>query len=184
MALCASLTVPSLVLAPAAEGAELGGVAMSDRTKAGEQTLVLNGLGLRKRAIFKVYVAGLYLPQKASDPEAILGADTPRKMVMEFVRNVGKGSLTDAWNDCLTSNSPGASEEVKAGFERLNGWMGDVSDGDRLAFTYVPGEGTSVTVRNQAKGSVSGKPFADALFACWIGDTPPSKDFKDGLLGL
>jgi hypothetical protein len=35
---------------------ELAGVTLSDTLKAGDKTLKLNGLGLRKRALFKVYV--------------------------------------------------------------------------------------------------------------------------------
>jgi hypothetical protein len=33
----------------------------------GGQQLVLNGAGIRSRAIFKVYVGSLYLPAKAGD---------------------------------------------------------------------------------------------------------------------
>lgn len=170
-------------LAATADAAELAGVAMSDRAKVGDQSVVLNGLALRKKAIFKVYVAGLYLPQKQSDATAILGTDAPRMLVMEFVRSVGKDSLTGAWDECLANNAANASADVKKAFEQLNGWMDDVESGDRVRFAYEPGKGTTVVMKNTSKGTLPGLPFADALFACWIGDAPPSEDFKASLLG-
>lgn len=175
-----------LALAPVAtpaHAAELADVTMDDTAQVGDQTLVLNGLGLRKKAIFKVYVGGLYLPQKSTDGDAVLAADEPRRLVMEFVRGVGASSLTGAWDDCLKNNTPDAGTDVKKGFATLNGWMADVENEDRLVFTYVPGTGTTVTVKGEEKGTIEGKPFADALFACWIGRVPPSDDFKEGLLG-
>lgn len=166
-----------------AEAAELAGVSMADRATVGGESLVLNGLGLRKKAIFKVYVAGLYLPTRQSDPAKILATDSPRMLAMEFLRSVGKGQLSGAWNDCLEQNVSNADAEVKKGFSMLDQWMGDVETGDRLRFVYEPGKGTSVELKNRKAGTVEGRAFADALFSCWIGDVPPSADFKAGLLG-
>ena len=53
-----------LLLCFSAKAAELDGVRLDDRVSAGKQELQLNGLALRTRFFFKVYVAGLYLPQK------------------------------------------------------------------------------------------------------------------------
>ena len=61
--------------------------------------------------------------------------------------------------------------------------MEDFEKGERMVFTYVPGEGTTVNVRGKDKGKIEGKPFADALFSTWIGPEPPSEDFREGLLG-
>ena len=182
-----SLALGALVLAlmpgPAVEAGELAGVTLADTARVGEQTLVLNGLGLRKKAIFKVYVGGLYLPSKSRDADAILSADQPRRMVLEFVRSVGSDSIAGAWSDCLEANVPGASQSLSQRFERLSGWMADVESGDQLVFTYDPGSGTEVQVRGATEGTLEGKDFADALFACWIGAHPPSEDFREGLLG-
>ncbi|MEM9554333.1 MAG: chalcone isomerase family protein [Acidobacteriota bacterium] len=183
------LLVPSMLAAllalPAAPAgaAELAGVQMADSTKIGDQTLVLNGLGLRKKAIFKVYVAGLYLPRKTSNPDQVFASGEPRKLKMEFVRDVGRDSLVGAWNDCLEANNANADDTVRAGFGRLNEAMDDVSDGDRLVFTFDPAQGTEIMVRGEVKATVEGEAFADALFRCWIGPVPPSADFRTGLLG-
>lgn len=166
-----------------ADAAELAGVEMADRSSVGDAELVLNGLALRKRFIVKVYVAGLYLPKKTTDAAAILEADEPRRLVMEFLRDVDGESIAGGWNDCLENNSPNASADVEAGFAQLNRWMTAVEKGDRIRFTYQPGTGTEVAVGGDAQGTIEGKSFADALFACWVGEVPPSDDFKEGLLG-
>ena len=172
-----------LGLALPSSAAELAGVQMDDSIQVGGETLVLNGQGLRKKAIFKVYVAGLYLPQRQSDPQTILTTDTARRMVLQFVRTVDRESLSGAWEDCLRANRPGASASLRADFSRLSGYMQDVKKKDRMTFTYLPGQGTEVAVSGQSVGTVPGKEFADTLFGCWIGPTPPTEEFKEGVLG-
>jgi len=50
--------------------------------------------------------------------------------------------------------------------------------------TYVPGRGSSFNIGGVLMGSLPGKPFADAFFACAIGPKPtPGNKFKKGLLG-
>ena len=65
-----------LLFATPAVGAELNGVTLPDTISVNGKTLVLNGLGLRKKAFIKVYVAGLYLPHKIKGTKAIIAADT------------------------------------------------------------------------------------------------------------
>ncbi len=64
---------------------------------------------MRKKAIFKGYVGGLYLPARKSGAGEILAADGPRRTVMEFLRKVSKAQLCGGWEDGLANNSPGAS---------------------------------------------------------------------------
>ncbi len=185
LVLSLALLSPALLLAAPGGAAELAGVQMDDTTKVGEETLVLNGLGLRKKAIFKIYVGGLYLPAKQSDAGKIFAADATRRMVMHVLyKALSQEQLADGWNDCLEANAPSAGSEVKKGFDTLNGWMEEVKKGGRLTFTYTPASGTEVAVKGASKGTIAGKPFADALFACWIGDKPATEDLKEGLLGL
>lgn len=166
-----------------APAAELAGARLDDTTQVGDASLVLNGIGLRKKLFVQVYVGGLYLPAKERDAAKILAADTPRRIVMQFVRNVGKGSLCDAWKEGLANNTPNANAEVRQGFDQICAWMEDVASGDQVVFTYDPASGTTVDVRGKGKGAIAGKPFADAVFGCFIGPTPPTAELKKALLG-
>lgn len=170
-----------LTASPAAAGT-LEGVTMPDTMQVNGKTLVLNGMGLRRK-IVKVYVAGLYLPAKETNAEKILAADTERSLTMEFVREVEKEKVCKAWHDGLKANSPSKADALKGQFDTVCSFMGDVDSGEKLNFTYVPGQGTSISVNGVVKGTIPGKDFADAMFACWIGPNPPGADFKAGLLG-
>jgi hypothetical protein len=174
----------ALVPAPAAD-TTFNGVTLPATVQAGGQNLVLNGVALRKKAVFKVYVAGLYLPSKSSSANQILAADQARHVVMEFLRDVDKGKMCEAWDEALKNNSPDASEQLRQEFTTLCGWMEDIKKGEQFAFTYVPGTGTTVFVRGTPKGTIEGKAFADALWKAWIGPKPgPGEGFKRGMLGV
>jgi hypothetical protein len=178
--LCAVSTIFTLPL----KAGTLKGVTMDDSIDVDGQKLVLNGMALRKKIIFKVYVAGLYLPQKETDGEKILNADTPRRCVMHWLRTVGTEKINDAWLEGLEANTPGYSPELKKQFETLTGMMEEMKEGQLIVFTYVPGKGTEVNIKGKVKGTIEGKEFADALFACWIGPKPgPGEGFKEDLLG-
>lgn len=176
--------VLGLALASAAFGATVAGVDLPDSTRVGDSTLVLSGGALRSKMMFKVYVAGLYLPTKRADAAAILAADEPRRMEMHFLRSVGSEKVCEGWQEGLAANTPGASAELKKQIDQLCAWTPDVEDGTLVAIVYVPGKGTTVEVAGQSKGTIAGKAFADALLACWIGPQPgPGPDFKKALLG-
>lgn len=174
----------SLSLALPAAAGELQGVTMPDEVQVEGQTLILNGMALRKVFIVKVYVAGLYLPEKATDAAAILAADTPRRMVMHWIHDGSEGRVCEGWMDGLEDNTPDASEELHKQFETLCEWTGAATDGDVFTFTYLPGQGTTLKINEEVKGTAEGKAFADALWAVWIGPEPgPGEKFKQDLLG-
>lgn len=176
-----SLLLTLALSAPAMAG-ELEGVTMPDNVSVNGKSLVLNGMGLRKKAFIKVYVAGLYLPQKIQGARPIIESDTERRIVMDFLRNVGAGKIQGAWTDGLKNNTANPSEELKQKFATLNTYMADMNKGSKMTFTYVPGTGTTINVNGSNKGTIAGKDFADSLWKCLIGPNPPGEEFKAGLV--
>jgi len=178
------LALVFLFAAPVLAGI-LAGVTLPDTLNIDDQNLVLNGMALRKKVVFKVYVAGLYLPAKEQSGEKVLAADGMRCTVMHFLRSVKAGQVNEAWFEGLKANTPNHSVELKQQFDQLAALMEDLKDGEKLVFTYKPGIGTEVKVKGKVKGTLGDKTFADALFSCWIGQKPgPGEKFKKGLLGL
>ena len=174
----------ALFLALPAAAGTVAGVTLPDKADVDGKSLVLNGMGLRKKAIFKIYVAGLYLPQKEKSAAKVLGADVPRRMVLHFIYDVSKDQMCEAWHDGLKDNTPNASAEVKKSFDTLCSWMDGVGEGQKLVLTYVPGTGTTVELGGKAKGTLPGKATADAILSTWIGQKPgPGEDFKKAVLG-
>jgi hypothetical protein len=169
-------------LGTAALAGELAGVTLPDTLKAGEKTLKLNGLGLRKKAVFKVYVGGLYLESPSKDAGAILGGDQAKAIRMHFLRDLTKAQLVEAFQEGFEANVKDRAPQ-KAAFDRMLALVPDVKEGSTLTFAYLPGKGTTLSAGSKELGVFEGKGFADAVFAIWLGPKPPSEDLKKGLLG-
>jgi hypothetical protein len=178
------LAATLVLAATAASAATVAGVTIADTADVNGQKLVLNGAGLRKKFVVKVYTGALYLPAKQNNAAAILGADTPRRQVLHFLYDVDKGKMSEAWAEGLEDNTPKATNEVKAEFKKLSAWMEDMKEGQEIVMTYVPGTGTTVTVNGKDKGVLPGKAVNDAILSTWIGTKPgPGGDFKKAVLG-
>ena len=176
--------VLTLALAVPAQAGTLAGVTMPDSSEVAGQQLALNGMAVRSKLFIKGYVGGLYLPAKETAGAKILAADSPRQMRMHWLYGANKGQICEGWDEGLALNTPNASAELRQQFVTLCSWMSDVKKGEQFVFTYVPGTGTTVEVKGETKGTLAGKAFADALFACWIGAKPSAGgDFKEGVLG-
>ena len=183
LSLAAVLVVSAVsTLGPAALAGELSGATLPDTLKTGEKTLKLNGLGLRKKAMFKVYVGGLYLESPSKDAGAILASDQAKAIRLHFLRDLTKAQLVEAFQEGFEANVKDRAPQ-KAAFDRMRALVPDVKEGSTLTFAYVPGKGTTLSVGSKELGVFEGKGFADAIFALWLGPKPPSDDLKKGLLG-
>jgi hypothetical protein len=171
-------------ITPVAYAAECIGVTMPDEYKLGADTLVLNGLGARLATMLKVkvYVAGLYLKEQVHDPAAIIGTDQPRYLELDFVRDVTKKEMTDAWTEGFKKSAGAKVSNLANEIAMLNAAMADLPTGSKLAFGYQPGKGTDVSIDSVSKTVVPGADFASALISIWLGN-PPNKEVKTGLLG-
>src|SRR5947208_4231216 len=108
-----------LLFIVAASAAEIGSVRLDDKVNVGGQELVLNGAGVRTRVVFKVYVASLYLPQKATDAQGVL-AKAPRRIQLNLLRALSADQFVDALNEGLAENNTAAElAAVKAQVDQL-----------------------------------------------------------------
>ena len=177
-----------LALPGAGHAAELEGVRMDDTLRVGASELRLNGMGLRSRVFFKVYVAGLYLPQKTQSAEQALRMAGPKRVSIVMLRDVGAetfvASLVEALKDNLSEPQAAA---LKPQVDALTGIMqkvGEAKKGMAIGLDFVPGAGTAVLVNGAAQGSpIPGDEFYAALLRIWLGDKPVQEDLKKGFLG-
>lgn len=176
--LAASLTV---------DAAEVSGVRIDDKVTVGGRELVLNGAGMRTRLIIKVYVAALYLPQKAATVETALARDEPRRMTMTLQRTVNYDQLLEAMRAGLAENNSQADlDAIKTQvdeFTRIFASVGEAKAGQVIWIDYVPAKGTTIALDGEAKGTISGQAFNRALMKVWLGDNPVQEALKKALLG-
>lgn len=103
---------------------------------------------------------------------------------MHFLHGVSKNQMADAFQESFRDNSPAASQQLKTDIDRLIGALEPLKEQDEMIFTYIPGQGTTLTVKGQEKVTIAGAPFAQVLFSVWLGPKPPNAGLKKGLLGL
>jgi len=178
--------IPMLVAEAApAVGAECIGVQVPDSVKVGDKELVLNGLGIRKATIFnvKVYVAGLYLPEKSGNGEQIIGSNEPWELALHFVHDADASDIRDAFDDGFEKAAGDNLNALSAGIDALKSQMIDFEEGHVLSYAYDPAKGTVVDVNGKSGPAIEGADFAAALLKISIGPEPPNEDLKTGLLG-
>jgi hypothetical protein len=185
---CAAVVVACAAWGAGAQPAELEGVKLDPSLQVGTATLQLNGAGVRTRAIFKVYVAALYVPQKSGDAAALLAQKGARRITLTMLRNVDAETFAGALNEGLSNNhSEVQLAGWKAQIEALNANLkaaGEAKKGDVIHFEFAPEAGTRITVNGKGLGSaIPGEDFFTAVLRIWLGDKPVDGGLKKGMLG-
>jgi hypothetical protein len=149
------------------------------------KTLKLQGVGLRKKLLFSVYVGALYLTMPTTDAAAAVRADEPKRISLTFLRDVDAARIREAFEDGFFKNSQDRLSALKP---RIDAFLSlaavDVKKGQELAFTYLPGTGVRVSLAGNPRGVVEGRDVMQAVWSIWLGDIPPTSDLKKGMLGL
>ena len=179
----------SLLFSSLAHAVDVGGVNIEDTARGGGSELVLNGAGIRTRAIFKVYAAGLYLTEKRATASEAIQQAGPKRVSMTLMREITAQQLTDALEEGVRDNHTVAElERLKPRMAKLVEIMagiGAAKTGMVVALDYLPEGGTRVLVNGTARGeSIAGEDFYRALLRIWLGESPVDKSLKSGLLGV
>lgn len=175
-------------LALTASAADISGVRLEDKTQVEARELVLNGAGLRTRfRVVKVYVLGLYLPEKKSEAAAVLALAGPKRAEIHMLRDVGADTFTDALVEGLKANHSEADyQALEPRVKELSDIMaqiGEAKNGMTIALDWTGGA-TRLVVNGKPVGKpISGEDFYKALLRIWIGDKPVQDDLKKSLLG-
>jgi hypothetical protein len=178
-----------LLLVPLAVGAaEVEGVKIDDKTRVANAELTLNGAGLRKRAFFKVYAMGLYVPQKSTSAAALIDQAGPKRVAIHMLRDVGADAFNEALGDGIRANhSEADARALEPRIKELGAIMAEVKEakkGMAIALEWQPATGTVMLVNGAARGKpIAGEDFYRALLRIWIGDKPVQDDLKKALLG-
>jgi Chalcone isomerase-like len=162
---------------------DVAGVKVPDTVTVEGKALKLNGAGVRKKMIVKVYVASLYLETPSKDATAIVASNQIKSMRLHMLRDVEGPKISGAIAEGFERNSKAALPQLKARLDQLAKMIPDVKEGDELCLSWIPDSGTHVLVRGTAVGTIEGRDFADALFSVWLGPDPVQEDLKLALLG-
>lgn len=176
------------LLALGVQAREIEGVKYEESVDLAGSKLQLNGAGTRYKAVFKVYTAGLYLGKKVTTTADAVATPGPKRLTLTFVREIGSEELGRLFIRGVKSNTP--NEE----YTRIVGSVMRMSQvfyearkmkvGDVINMDWVPGKGTSITIRGVPVGEPFAEPeFYGALLRIWLGEDPADWQLKDALLG-
>ncbi|MFZ1910107.1 MAG: chalcone isomerase family protein [Burkholderiales bacterium] len=182
------LALVALAASLPALAAEVAGVKFPEQVQAEGKQLVLNGAGLRRKFIFKVYAMALYLPARAASAAAAIDTPGPKRISIGMLRDVDAKTFSDALREGIEANQSEA--EVKAieprikQLEAVMQKVGTAKDGMRIRLDWVPGAGTQVSIDGApADEPISGEDFYRALLRIWLGPHAVQNDLKRALLG-
>ena len=185
----ASVVAGFLFVLPAqAQTTDVAGVKFEPSTTVGGSRLVLNGAGVRYKAIFKVYAAGLYLGAKESNPDAVLSATGARRIRIVMLRDIDGNELGKLFTRGMEDNIPRAQyAKLIPGIMRMSDIFSSrkkLLTGDQFSVDYVPGVGSTVLVNGTPTAEPIREPeFFSALLSIWLGQSPADRLLKDALLG-
>lgn len=178
----------AMVALPALAATEVRGVKFTDTLQAAQQSLKLNGAGVRVKIIIDLYAAGLYVAKTDPNATAVIGQPGAKVMKIVLLRDLTGEDFADATVKGFKANNSEADvakfqdklEEIKA----LMLDFGPVKKGTVIQIDFVPGEGTHVLLDGKRRGpEVTGDDFQQAVLRIWLGPKPVDADLKQSLLG-
>ncbi len=186
---CAAAAVACLLAAGAiAQPITVADVKYEETSSLSGSSLQLNGAGVRYKAVFKVYTAGLYLEKKASTPAEIMALKGPKRMSITMLREIDSTELGKLFSRGMEDNMERkAFSKLIPGVMRMSQVFSDhkkLKEGETFVLDWIPGTGTVLTVKGQVEGEPFREPeFFNALMRIWLGPKPADWQLKDALLG-
>jgi len=170
--------------------AELEGVRLDDRVQVDGQALELNGMAVRTRYYFKVYVAGLYLPAKFNNAARAIEHDGAKRIVLVMMRDATAEQFVQSIQTGLDLNHSAAElarirPQTEALFSKIRA-IGQARQDMRIVLDYSPSrQATTLAVDGAMQGAaMPGAEFFRALLRIWLGERPAQADLKRLLLGV
>jgi len=165
---------------------QVGSVTLPNSVNYGGEELILNGAGIRKKAmVLKLYSGGLYLTNKSSDANTIINADESMDIKLHITSGfVSSEAMSDAVRDGFDASMEGNTSSLSSEINKFISFFSDeIEEGNVFDITYQKDRGVVVYKDGTEKGVVFGMAFKKALFGIWLGDAPADKKLKKGMLG-
>ena len=164
----------------------LNGVTLPAKVNKDNTELILNGGGIRKKAFFKLYTAGLYVQAKTKTAADIINADKPEVMRLTITSSViNSNNMSEAIDDGFKKSTKENTAPLRAKIDQFIGTFKKeaIKEGDVFEIWYIPGQGVKSYKNEKLQSTIPGLDFKKALFGIWFSDNPVDEDLKKGLLG-
>jgi hypothetical protein len=185
-----AIVLAALSLLPMASvGARtIEGYRFDESVRVGAVNLQLNGVGVRAVSVFKGYVAALYVPQRTSNAQLLLGETGPKRVALRMLLGADANTFIKALSSGMQHNSTDIElARLQGQIETFNNnlrQVPSVKPGDLVYVEFMPGSGTRVSLNGRLLGKpVPGDEFYVAFLKIFIGEKVQDPRLKAGLLG-
>ena len=173
---------------PSVPSTDVSGVKFDNTMDLRGSKLQLNGAGVRYKAIFKVYAAGLYMGKKAPTSEEALAQPGNKRIQVVMLRDIDAGELGKLFSRGVEDNMPKSDfSKVVPALLRMSQMFSDykqLKTGDVFTIDWVNGAGTIISIKGKPYGEPFKEPeFFNALLSIWLGKQPADWKLKDAMLG-
>jgi hypothetical protein len=177
LALCVTLGVSAMAKT-------INNVDLKEQITQNEQTLELNGAGIRTKYFLKLYVGSLYTITNTKDAEKIIQSQEPMTIKLNITsKMITTERLKDALKEGFETVEPKKLALIKDNVEKFDAVFTDkIELGD--VYSFEAKDGIVTTTRNgKVLIVINDQAFKEALFGIWIGKNAVDKDLKKEMLG-
>jgi hypothetical protein len=180
--------VAALAYTSSTQAAELAGVRLDETVRVANQELRLNGAGIRYKAIFKVYVAALYLADKKSTMQDVLSAAGAKRVTIVTLRDISSEELGRGFMSGIQQNIDRNEKSKLIGqlmkFGEIFASVPEGKKGDVITVDWIPGTGMVIHLNGRKLADpIPDVAFYNALLKIWLGAKPVDAQLKPLMLG-
>ena len=149
-----------------------------------DTSLVLSGAGVRKKFMYKIYIAALYLTKKVRTAEEAILNTGPKRILFHYLYDkVAVERLIDGWRDGFKSNmNEEEHSELASQIEKFLGLLEDAYKGDITVIDYTKNGEVEVWLNEERKGVIKGAELYKSILKVLIGDCPVDDQMKNAIL--
>ena len=164
---------------------EIAGINFPDVYEISQTKLILNGVGIRTKFFLQLYVGGLYLEQKNSQPEQIILADSPMAIRLHIVSSmITSKKMEAATREGFEKATDNNISPIKSQIEQfISVFKEEIQENDIYDLVYSADKSVTVYKNGKVHSSIVGLDFKQALFGIWLCDNPAQENLKTEMLG-
>lgn len=185
MKLLSTLTLATALLFPLlTQAKEVAGVKIADSITHDEQTLQLNGAGVRSKFFMNLYVGSLYVPTPSKTSSEVINAP-----IAAIGLNITSGMITaEKMHDAIIEGFELATANNTTDIQpQIDAFMAlfkdEIKPGDQFTLVASKSRGVTAYKNGQEQATIEGEMFRQALLKIWLGEKPAQKSLKEAMLG-
>ena len=147
--------------------------------------LEMLGIGVHQELRNDIYIGTLFAPASVKDVEVLKDDQVAKRMSIRLLSGYSQRKMARHWKERLALNNPRKiwqpfTREIIA-FSRL--FKRKFETGDELNIDFIPGQGTQIYLNGTLFQTFKKPEFTNLLLNVWLGNTPPTRAFKNSIRG-